>query len=521
MHISRQGIAKASIILIFATLLSRSFGFLREVVIAGTFGASATTDAFFVALTVPALFSDFVKYSVKNSFVPVFSQYRINHGDEAAWRFAGRFTKLLGLGFILLAVCLFLGSNAIITVIAPGLSLEGHSTAVSLMQYLSFLVVLLGLASVFESIYNSLEHFIVPAFAPLALNSAVIIFVLLCGRSLGALGIAIGMLVGGLLQLLVFSRIARACKISLREKIDLSDRDMGSILHHGAFIFIIHATWGVYLIIDRFLASSLQEGSISALAFADKIIQLPVGVFVLAVSIASLPQMSISVARREYQKVEQICCTGMRFLLFVVVPISIFFCLLRSPLIRILYQRGSFDAVATQLTAGPLFTYALGLCAFAAQIFILRVFFAFQDMKTPLMTGLISLAMKAALSLVFLHLWAVSGIALATSIAAVCNTALLMVMLVRRGHVTSVCGTWRDLRKLVLGWLVLVVAGGAAFRVTGSFSFSSSILRDTVQIGGTVLLGCLVYVGTLILLRAREVKVLMDTLRIGSISRLF
>jgi putative peptidoglycan lipid II flippase len=497
MQISQQGIAKASIILIFSTMLSRFFGFLREVVIADKFGASATTDAFFVALTIPVLQS----------------------GDSAACSFAWRFTKLLGFAFVLLSLGLYFCSPNLVALIAPGLTESAHNLAVHLMKFLSFLVILLGLTAVLESIYNGFEHFITPAFTPIALNCAVILAVIIYADRLGPLGIVLGFLVGGTLQFLILSRVFRIYRFSFRDKLHIAEPAMRKVFHLGVFIFLVQATWGSYLVVDRILASSLLKGSISALAFADRLIQLPVGVFVLALSIAVLPRMSISVAQKDYRRVERICSAGLRLLLFVIVPISILFCIMRFPLIRVLYQRGSFDANATRLTAGPLLAYSLGLCAFSGQIFILRVYFAFQDTVTPILTGLISLGIKIVLSLVLVRIFAVTGIALATSIAASVNTALLALMLVKKGHVTKVFDRWRSLEKLSLGWLLLGVVSFFVFRSFGHLSVSPQYLADIIQIAGTVILGSLVYIGTMALLRAEEIARIKEALWSRSIFR--
>jgi len=517
--ISRQNIAKASSILIGATLLSRLFGFLREVVIADRFGASATTDAFFVALTIPVLFSDFIKYSVKNSFVPVFSHYRLNRGDSEVWGFAWRFTRLLGIGFIIVSLGLFFGSPQIITLIAPGAAASTQSLAIQLMRFLSFLVILLGLASILESIYNGFEHFIIPAFAPLALNISVILAVLIFSGRLGALGIALGLVTGGILQLFILARLFRIGRFSFRGGLRLAEPEMKRIFILGLFIALVQGIWGFYYVLDRILASSLPDGSISALAFADRLIQLPVGVFVLALSVAALPRMSISVAQGNYRYLERICSAGLRLLLFVVVPITMLFCIMRYPLIRVLYQRGSFGLQATDLTVGPLFTYSLGLSAFAAQIFILRVYFAFQDMRTPLLTSLASLCIKVILSLILMRTFAATGIALATSIAASCNTILLAILLNRKRQLTRVFGSWHGLEKLLAGWIVLGATSFIVFRYLGQWNLSSQFAADLIRICGTVVFGGFLYLGTMVLLRSEEIRIIRETLLPGRISR--
>jgi len=517
--ISRQGVAKASSILIGATLLSRLFGFLREVVIAERFGASATTDAFFVALTIPVLFSDFIKYSVKNSFVPVFSHYRMNRGDPEAWDFAWRFTRLLGFGFILVALGLFFGSPHLIGLIAPGLSASTQSLAIQLMRFLSFLVILLGLASILESIYNGFEHFVIPAFAPLALNISVILAVIAFADRLGALGIALGLLTGGVLQLFILSKLFRIGRFTFRGGLKLAEPELKRVFTLGLFIALVQGIWGFYYVLDRILASSLPDGSISALAFADRLIQLPVGVFVLALSVAALPRMSISVAQGNYRNLERIFSAGLRLLLFVVVPITMLFCIMRYPLIRVLSQRGSFDLRATTLTVGPLFTYSLGLCAFAAQIFMLRVYFALQDMVTPLLTSLASLLIKIIFSLILMRTFAATGIALATSIAALCNTILLALMLVRKKQLTKIFGSVQGFEKLLAGWVVLGTTSFFAFQYLGRWTLSSQFLADLIRLSGTALLGGLLYLGTMVLLRSEEVRIIRETFLTGRVFR--
>lgn len=503
---SKQGIAAASTILIGATLLSRLLGFLREVVIADQFGASVRTDAFFVALTVPVLFTDFIKYSVKNSFIPVFSHYRLKKGDSAAWSFAWSYTKLMGVGLLLLSLVLFWRSADIVSLIAPGLSQSSQNLAISLMHLLSFLVLFLGLASILESIYNGFEHFVTPAFAPLALNLSVILAVLLLTSRLGTSGIAAGFLLGAVLQALILTKIFRIGRFSLHGKLRLAEPETRRVLSFGFFIALVHGIWGLYYVLDRMLASSLSDGTISALAFADRLIQLPVGVFVLAISVAALPRMSIFAAQKNYRRVEQICGTGLRVLLFVIIPVTIFFCITRLPLVRILYQRGAFDPAATEMTSGPLLTYSLGLAAFAGQIFLLRVYYAFQDMVTPLVTSLLSLGVKIVLSFLLMKSLGATGIALATSVAATCNTVLLALWLLKKGHITTIMGRWRGFEKLILGWAILGLSSFLAFRYLGDIVLPNQALEDIVRIGGTLVFGSATYLGVTLVLRAEEAK---------------
>jgi len=518
-EISKQGIARATIVLVCATLLSRVFGFFREVVIADQFGASATTDAFFVALTIPVLFADFIKYSVKNSFVPVFSRYRMKYGDPASWRFAWRITRLLTIGLVAVSLGLFFGSSEVISAIAPGLSDSARTLSVQLMRAFSFLVILLGLAAMLESIYNGFEHFIIPAFAPLAMNVSVITAVVLLSKQIGAKGIAVGFLAGGILQVIILSRIFGLGRFTLKGRLEASQKELKKVFNLGFFIALVQGIWGLYYVLDRFLASALADGSISALAFADRLIQLPLGVFVLAISIATLPGLSQAAARKDQERVERICSVSLRLLLFVIIPITVFLCITRYPLIRMIYQRGSFDALATSLTAGPLLAFALGLGAFAAQIFILRVYFALQDVRTPVVTSGVSFLLKIVLSLLLYRSIGATGIALATSLAALCNAFLLGALLKKRGYISTVFGPWSGLDKLIIGWILLSISTLAAFRLLGRLALGDAFLGDAVQVVGAVFTGGTVYLAATVLLRTEEIDRLKGALGIRSPAR--
>lgn len=500
-----------------ATMISRIFGFIRDMVVAGFFGAGLRTDAFFVAFRIPNLLRRLLaEGSLTVSFVPVFTEYLRNKTRDEALELANiTFTALS----ILLVVVSFLGvafSPLIVAVIAPGFAEvpDQYDLAVFLTRIMFPYILLISLVALCMGILNSLRHFAAPAFSPVVLNLSMIIAALTLRDFFREpiVALAAGVVAGGILQLAM--QWPFLVRMGVRLKPDFHFRhpgvkQIGLLMLPAAFGAAIYQ---INVFIGTILASLLPTGSVSYLYYADRIVELPLGVFAIALGTATLPSFSEQVALGKIDELKRTTAFSLRLILFVTVPSTIALILLGSPIISVLFQRGEFGVEATTLTARALFFYTVGLWAFSVVRIIVAVFYALQDTRTPMKAAILSLIVNAVLSVALMFPLQHGGIALATSIASAVNVGMLWLILTRRiGRILDEA-FYRSFGKtvcasLVMGGILLAIEVIHPWRPAGPFDARLIHLVLCVTGGGAA------FITTALLLKSPEAETLLRSLR--------
>jgi len=424
-------VTKAAGVVGSATLLSRIFGFLRDVVIAWFFGAGLSADAFFVAFRIPNLLRRlFGEGSLSIAFIPVFTEYLTDRGRDEAFRLARSALRLLSIILAVVVVVGILLSPLIIRVIAPGFvdSPEKFAVAVNLTRIMFPYIFLIGLVALAMGILNVLGHFAAPALAPVFLNLAMIGSVFLISPRLEnpITGLAIGVLIGGVLQL--------ALQVPFLIKKGFYFWQKSKLFHPGLKrigVLMLPTIFGaavyqINILVGTLLASLLPEGSVSYLYYADRLVQFPLGIFAIAMATAVLPSLSRQAAANDLNAVTNTFGHAMRLVFFITVPAMVGLIVLREPIVALLFKRGAFDVQATRLTAYALLYYGIGLWAFSAVRIVVSTFYALQDMKTPVRAACISVAANIILGVILMQWMAHGGLALSTSLASMLNLGLLI-----------------------------------------------------------------------------------------------
>jgi len=364
-----DGVVRATGVIGLATLLSRILGFIRDVVVAGTFGAGSATDAFFVAFRIPNLLRRLLaEGALSPAFVPVFAEYLANRPRGEFLRMVRSVATTF---FLILCVVCLLGillAPWIVSLMAPGFSSVPQKAELTtrltrlMFPYLLFV----GLTALATGILNVHRRFFAPALGPVALNLGMIasVIFLVPRLELPITGLAVGVLVGGLGQFLFQLPDMRRAGISLAPSTELFHPALARItLLLGPSVLGLAAVQ-LSVFVNTFLASLLRDGSISYLYYADRIMEFPLGVFGVAVATAALPPMAEQAARRDLRRLGETLSFALRLSCFVAVPASVGLLLLRNPLVRVLFERGEVQRADTQATAFALGFYALGLTAF-------------------------------------------------------------------------------------------------------------------------------------------------------------
>lgn len=505
LSITQQGMGQAAFLIIAGTVLVRIFGFVRETVVAYQFGVTAQTDAFLVASVIPMAIAGIVAGAVTVAFIPVFTEFRLQKGEEEAWIIASAVINVTALTLAIATALFILAAPLLVPLLGPGLAPETKSLAVRLSMMLGPVLIFTGLVALATAVLNAYRHFTYPAFGGLLYNFGMIGGALLLGDFIGISGLVLGAVVGAALHLIALIVPLVGQKKHYRPT--LKGLGHPGVKRIGLLVlpFIVaSAASQMNILVDRVLASGLAEGSIAALNFAVRVMNLPLGIFAGAAVTAAYPFLAEQAMSQSTSDLRRTFSEGLRLLWFIVLPISVGLMVLGEPIVRLLFERGAFDARATQMTTLALFYYSLGIFAHAACAMLTRVYFALQDTATPVKLGLWAVGLNIALNLILVRYLAHGGLALATSIAALANFVLLAYYLRRRlGHLDGrrILGSTA---KFIVASLAMGVSVAVAYGYSDVFLNPELLAHQLLQMGGLVVLGGVAYFGISALLRTEE-----------------
>ena len=506
-------IAKSAGVIGIATLFSRILGFFRDIVIARLFGVYIYAQAFVIAFKIPNLFRDFVGEGATNSaFVPVFSEYKINRSKEEFWELAN--VVFISLAAVVLAITVLgiIFSPFIIRLVAPGFIVDSDKflLTVKLNRLLFPYLLLICLAAYTTALLNSLKHFSVPAFAPCLLNISIIIFAFLFGE--GVKGLALGVLIGGVLQLAVQVPVLYKKGFRLRWPARFNNpgaKLIGKLMIPRLLSSSIYQLNNFVDTIFGSLAWAVGEGGVAVLYFSYRLIQFPIGIFSNALSQAILPAFSQHAAQSATEKIKESLSFGIRMAIFVMVPASVFFMALSKPLVFSLFSGGRFDSYSVSLTAKALFFYSIGLSAYGANKILQACFFSLKDTLTPAKISALSLAMNIVLNSILMFPLKIGGIALATSISGVVTFFILLLSLKKKigdFSLKEISGSFLRISCASLGMGVI------CFLCSGAFS--NKFINLSFLLG----LGMVSYFLLCFMLKVRETRDFVSILRIKKLS---
>lgn len=406
------------------TFVSRILGLTREVITAATFGATRQLDAFYVAYTLANLLRQLLaEGALSASFVPVFCGTLTSGGKERARELACQaMTVLLVVGTIVTVLGIIF-APLLVGILAQGFSLSDRALAVSLTRIMFPFLLFVSIGALAMGVLNSLGSFFVPAVAPALSNAAYILFLLITMRNASIWNLAIAVLIGGACQMLVQWYWCARMGVAL---IPALPRRANSELKSMMTLFLPYAI-GLSLnqvnpIISRMFGSFLPGGSISVLSYADRVLQLPLGLFVIAISQAVLPMLSRQdpedrVGFRDF------ISDALRFNLFIILPVTVGLFIISEELIHLLFFRGAFGEWAWHATATALALYGLGLPGMASSAVIMRAIYAMKMPRAAVSITLMTVIVNLCASFVLMPMFAYAGLAAASAFAFTCAAA--------------------------------------------------------------------------------------------------
>ncbi len=421
-----------------ATLSSRVLGFLRDILFARLFGTGVYAQAFVVAFRLPNMLRDMVGEGATDAaIVPVLTEYRHRTSEEEYWDAARVIFNLMLVVLVIISVLGVVFAPVIVRIIAPGFLKDPQkfSTTVTLTRLLFPYILFLGMIAYSKGVLNSLHYFTTPAYATVVLNAAMIASLLLLCPLIGVNGLVLGILVGGILQVLMQIPPLTVRGFRLTKGFRLVHPIAGRIGRLLLPRILGTAVYQLSVLIDTVLASLawiVGAGGVAALYYAHRLIHLPLAIFGISLATAVLPRMSKEAAASDLGKLKNTVNFSLRTVFMVMIPAALGLMVLAKPIVRVLFQRGEFTGYSTMITSSALLFYAFGLFAYAGIKIMVNAYYSMGDTRTPVRTASISLAINVVLNLILMWPLKVGGLALATSIAATVNFFMLYGIMTRR-----------------------------------------------------------------------------------------
>lgn len=506
-------VAKAAVGLMIATLIAKVLGFARELTLASVYGASGTSDAFLVAMNIPAVIFAAIGTSLDTAFIPLYHDIRKNGGKEESNKFTNNVLNTVILICLGLSVIGLIFTPQIVKLFAVGFKGEVFDQAVYFTRVMILGLSVLGMSYIMTAYLQVKDNFVIPGLMSVP-NNIIVIASIILSATINIHLLPWGALLGLSLQFLFQYPFARKKGFKYKLFVDFNDKYLRRLLWLVIPVLIGVAVNQVSIIVDRTIASTLAEGSISALNYASKLNQFVMGMFIVSISSVIYPMLSKLTTENNKEEFYKSIKTSVNTVTLLVIPISAGAMILAEPIVKMLFERGEFDTRATQMTAIALVFYSIGMIGFGLRDILGKVFYSLQDTKTPMKNAIITIVLNIVLNLLFVNFtnMGIAGLAFATSISAIVTIVLLFISLRKK------IGQFGGKEILIVLIKSIVSAGLMSVVTMFIYNFLGGMLPvgklyETISLAISIGCGALTYGICIILLKVDEVNLILETLK--------
>ncbi len=476
------------------TLLSRLVGFARDVILSMAFGAGPAFDAFVIAFKLPNFVRQlFADGAFSQAFVPIIAEYKTIMPPDKVREFIDRVTGVLFVSLFVVVVIAQLFAPFIVMIFAPGFlgDLAQFHLTTSLLRIIFPYLLFISLTALTGAILNTYGRFAIPAFGPVLFNVALITGAVFISPyfSQPIYGLACGVLLGGLLQLVMMLAFLRKLELVPRIKMGWKDPGVRRVMKLMLPAFFGVSVSQISIVMDNFFASFLPHGSISWLYYSDRLTYLPLGVIGVALATVVMPYLSKSHASKSHDEYSHTLDWALRLALLIGIPSSLGLAILAGPILATLFFHGKlFKAFDVVMTSRSLMAFSLGLPAFMLIKILASAFYSRQNIKTPVKIGLIAMSVNLILNFILIFPLKHAGLALATTLSSMVNAGLLLFLLLKYKIYRPKVG-WRNLlfrlvlANVVMAALLLFFAGGLKPWLAASTLMRAIHLTEIIALG--------------------------------------
>lgn len=504
-------IAKATIGLMIATIIAKILGFARELVLASSYGASMYSDAYLTAMNIPSVIFTVIGTTLGTVLIPMYFDVNSKLGEKKALRYINNMFNIVIVLCIVLSILGFVCTESIVKIFAIGFEGETLKLAIDFTRVLIIGLIFAGLSYIMTAYLQIKNNFTIPGLMTVPKNIIIIITIILSVKYnpyIMVWGTLIGMAVEFLFQL----PFAIKSGYKYQPYININDKYIKKTIWLIGPVLIGVAVNQINAMIDRTLASTLVEGSISALNYANKLNLFVMALFITSVAAVIYPMLSKLSSEENKEKFTNSVVQSINSVILLVIPISIGAMVLATPIVKLLFQRGEFDTRATSMTAIALVMYSIGMVAFGLRDILGKVFYAIQDTKTPMINGAIAMVMNIVLNFILVRRLQLAGLALATSISAIICIFLLFRSLKKK---IGYFGQDKILKTTIKSIISAVIMGTITYISYNLFNSALGLgfIADIISLFGAIIVGVIIYGILVVILKVEEINVVIDMLK--------
>ena len=509
---SSKKAAKTVLIIIVFTIISKVLGYVREALTAAKFGSGAETDTFFIALSAVTLLISMITKAVNTTTIPVLSEIESIEGKDGKRSHTNNLVNITLLFSLVLVALSWVFAPLLLRILAYGFKGEQYNFAVSLLRIGLFSILFTGIMGVFRGYLQSESMFTESALTSLPANFVYITFLMFFAGKYGIKGLMTASVFAVVAQLLI--QVPGIIKTGYRYKpvLDFKDKYVKRVFSLIPPILVSIVVSDINVMVDTSLASTLVEGSISALKYAARLKSMVTGIFISAIITVVFPLLAQEAHKENYDRFKTVVTQGINIILLIIIPATVGMIILGQPIVKVAFQRGAFDALATKMTVGALTFYSLGLGGIALKSFANRIYYSLQDTRTPMINGFIAVGINIILNFILIEYMAHRGLALATAISSIVSTAILLYSLRKK------IGSLGFKGSLITGLKSLAAAGVMGLVIHFTFNalskiFVGGLLIEVAVLASTIVIGVLVYFLQVYFLRVSEISWFMNAVK--------
>lgn len=503
-----SNVARATIGLMIATILAKVLGFIREIVLASAYGASIYSDAYITAMNIPLVIFATIGGALSTVLIPIYFEVNEEMGNKQALKFTNNVLNIVVIVCIILAILGLIFTEQIVNLFAVGFEGEVYRISVNFTRITITGVVFTGLNYLMTAYLQIKNNFAIPGIMSVPKNMIIIVSMIL-SISYNPYIMVWGTLLGMAFEFLF--QLPFAIKEGYRYSLYINIKDdyiKKSLILIGPVLIGV-AVNQINTMIDRSLASTLAEGSISALNYAGRLNGFVTALFITSIANVIYPMLSKLSTENNKDKFTNSIVQAINSVILLVIPVSVGAMVLATPIIKLLFERGEFDSRATSMTAIALIMYSVGMVAFGLRDILGRVFYSIQDTKTPMINGAISMAMNIILNFILIRNLEIAGLALATSLSSIICILLLFNSLKKKIGYFGQDKILKTTYKSLLSAIFMGIVTHFVYNVLAN-NLGIGFMQEVIALFIAISIGAVVYGILVIVLKIDEVSVMIN-----------
>jgi putative peptidoglycan lipid II flippase len=505
--------AKSISIMMLVGIGSKLLGFFREMLIASKFGSGIETDIFFISLTATSLFIAIFTQSLNISMIPVMLDIEKKQGKLNKLKFTNNILNIVIFFSILISIIGWFLSPFIATLLAPGFVGANNILVVNMIRIGIPVIIFSGILGVYRGYLQSEGLFLESSLTNFPYNITFIIFLIFFSSLFGIIGLMFTSVIAVASQILIQLLNLRKTDYSYKWIVNFKDKDILKTFYLVLPIIISVVINDLNKIIDKSLASTLIEGSISALGYSNRLNHLFLSSSIVSIATVFFPMLTKKAKIQDnYFSFKKLIINGIQIVLIIAIPITIILNILSEPLVKIIFERGSFDANSTIMVSQGLVYYSLGFIGLSLRVFLVKVYYALSDTKTPMINGLLTVAINLVLSFCLIGPMGYIGLALGTSIATTFTSILLLLGIQKKIGSLSMISLFKIIIKISISSIIMGIAIQIIYYLLIQ-GFSTNIIMQLFILSFSIIIGLLVYLTILYFFKIKEVNWFIKIIR--------